>query len=320
MNALDAPKTIATPGIYSGIPFDVYLADPAPAPSLSSGGAHTLLTQSPAHAWADHPRNPARRPREDSDAMAIGTIAHELLLEGSEAQAAVIDPRDHAGVRGGIPKGWTNDAIRKARDDARAAGKIPILLADMERVREMIEVARRFIASSQIASIFDRGEAEATVIANDGDLWMRARPDWMTHERDFVVHLKTTVGTAQPAAFIRGRLFSLGYDVAVAFYEQAIALAAGKAPESCILVQEQMPPYACSLVGLDPSLADLAHRKVDHAKDLWRQCTTLGSFPAYSPRIHFAEPLPWQVAEVEAHAMTRISIDPAQVAAGFPQA
>lgn len=75
---MNAP--VMQPGIISGLPFSIYLSDPCPAPSLSSGGAHTILSQSPAHCWADHPRNPKRIPGDESTDMDIGSIAHELLL------------------------------------------------------------------------------------------------------------------------------------------------------------------------------------------------------------------------------------------------
>lgn len=286
-------------GIYSDIPFDVYLRDPAPFPSLSSGGAHTILTQSPLHCWADHPKYPHRVAGDESKDMDIGSAAHELFLEGSEARAVVVNPEDYVGPRGGVPKGWTTDAIRAVRDRARAEGKIPILLKDMERVRAMLAVARAYVESSQIAGVFKNGEPEATVIACEGDTWLRARPDWITHDRKFTVHYKTTPGSAEPNSFIRGRLFSLGYDVSLAFYERALAAACGTVPESCILLQETNPPYACSLIGLDPTLQDIAERKVDHAIRTWAECLERGQWPAYPADICFAEPKPWQIAEAE---------------------
>lgn len=305
---LTVAKTISAPGIFSDIPFSVYLADPCPLPSLSSGGAHTILSQSPAHCWADHPRNPKRIPGDESTDMDIGSIAHELFLEGSEARAVVVDPRDYTGSRGGVPKGWTNDAIRAVRDQARAEGKIPILVKDMERVRAMLSVARAYVEASQIADVFKKGEAEATVIACEGDLWLRARPDWITHDRKFTVHYKTTPGSAEPNGFIRGRLFSLGYDVSIAFYERAIAAACGAPPDSCILLQETKPPYACSLIGLDPTLHDIAERKVDLALRIWADCRKRGQWHAYPSQICFAEPKPWQIAEAE----ERDLLDPLQ--------
>ena len=49
--------------------------------------------------------------RHEEEKFDLGTAAHAMLLEGDEA-IAVIDPQDHIGPRGGVPKGWTNDSIR----------------------------------------------------------------------------------------------------------------------------------------------------------------------------------------------------------------
>lgn len=291
---------IDKPGLLSGIPMDVYLSDPVVAPSLSSSIAITLLQKSPLHAWANHPRNPKRLPRDDSRVASIGTVAHALLLEKSEDNVVVLDPQDYIGKRGGVPKGYTNDAIREARDAAIADGKTPLLLEDMNTCRGMLEAATEYVARSEIAGIFDQGEAEATAIAQEGPVWLRARPDWITHDRRVVVHLKTTARSARPDTFIRGLLPSMGYDLALAFYSRVLAGATGVMPEkSCILVQEQEAPYACSLIGLSPAYADIADRQIENAITTWRECMRAGHWPAYPSRIAYAEPKPWQIAEVE---------------------
>jgi hypothetical protein len=311
---MNAPASPVLPvGIFSDIPMERYLADPCAAPSVSSGCVHTLLTRSPFHAWADHPKNPHRIPGDESTDMDIGTLAHALLLEKSEERAAVIDPHEYPGLRGGIPKGWTNDAIRAARDQARAAGRVPILLADMERVRAMRDAALEYIAKSEIADVFDEGEAETTVIAQEGDVWLRARPDWITNDRSFHVSFKTTPGSAEPMSFVRYRMSSLGYDTALRFYARAIAGATGHEPASCILIQESQPPYRCAMVGLAPALADLCDRKVSRAIEIFGDCLKRGRWPEYPHRICYADPMPWQEAQFE----ERQAIDPLQEKEGL---
>jgi hypothetical protein len=67
-------------GLHPAISADAYHADPAPAPSLSSSIAKTILHQTPRHAWFEHPRlNPNFEPKDDSK-FDLGSVAHELLL------------------------------------------------------------------------------------------------------------------------------------------------------------------------------------------------------------------------------------------------
>lgn len=316
------------PGMHE-MPMAVYLADPCPAPSLSSSIAGLLLGMSPLHAWSAHPRlNPNHKPRERND-FDLGTCAHALLLEGDESKLAIFDPVDFTGPRGGVPKGWTNDAIRKARDEARIAGKTPILKDDAEAVREMVAIARDYIAGSEIAGIFDTGAAEQTMIWKEGQSWLRARPDWLNGEHSIMLHYKTTARSAEPGSFGRSAFINMGYDMTAMFYERGLyhvdaaadPLGEGKVSgiTSVFLVQEVAPPYACSLLALDHEMQDLAARKVERAISLWGNCMRTGHWPAYPNRICYLETKPWQVADFEEKVLTNPidRIDPLQEKEGL---
>lgn len=67
------------PGVHR-IPEAEYHADPAPAPSLSSGIARALLARSPRHAWIMSPRlNPEWAPVEKK-AFDLGRAGHRAVL------------------------------------------------------------------------------------------------------------------------------------------------------------------------------------------------------------------------------------------------
>lgn len=313
---------IDKPGLYGGIPMAAYLADPCVAPSLSSSIAITLLQQSPFHAWSQHPRHPKPLPRDDSRVASIGTVAHALVLERSEDSVVVLDPHDFTGPRGGVPKGYTNDLIRAARDEAIADGKTPLLLKDMETCRAMRDAMLEYIERCEIADAFKAGEAEMTAVAQEGPIWLRARPDWISADRKTVIHLKTTARSAKPESFIRGLLPSMAYDVALMFYQRVLAGATGIIPErNVILCTEQEPPYCSSLIALDPQYEAIAQSQVERAVRTWAQCMKSGVWPAYPTRIAYAEPKPWMLAEEEEKAIFGLGdYDPKQQAAGFPQA
>src|SRR3990167_5120693 len=60
------------------MPMAEYQGDPGPEPSLGPGIAKLLVTRSPAHAWAAHPRlNPEYREKESS-AFDLGSAAHAM--------------------------------------------------------------------------------------------------------------------------------------------------------------------------------------------------------------------------------------------------
>lgn len=290
---------IDKPGLYD-IPMALYVADALCAvPTLSAGCAHDIETLSPAHGWKFHPRNPDHAKGDRSNVADTGTAAHAIVLEGSEACIELIDPEKYPARNGNIPDGYTNPAIRAARDQAHAEGKTPILKADIAPIRAMAEVCHEFISKSELADAFRAGSAEQTVIAQEGATWLRCRPDWLTDDGRFYVSFKTTPGRCQPASYIKFRLSSLGYDMAMAFYQRVITGATGIAPEARLLVQETKPPYACCVIGLSPALQSICELKVDRAIRTWERCMKSGRWPAYDTRTHFAEPSPWIAADAE---------------------
>jgi hypothetical protein len=256
------------------------------------------LTQSPLHAWNESPWNPERE-RENSKIADKGTCAHAILLERSEASIQVIDPADYVGKTGGVPTGWTNNAIREARDAYYAAGKTPILLKDMADIREMVRVADAFIASSEIAGLFDTGEAESTIIFDADGVRCKARPDWLTVDRKICLSYKTTPGSAAPDSWIRTQLPL--YDTGIVLYERGVNSIAD-VDGGCrvvTLVQEQKPPYSCSLIGLAPDWDALAEADLSLALATWKSCLASGKFPAYPARICWAQARAWQLARQE---------------------
>jgi hypothetical protein len=271
------------PGIFSALPMAAYLDEQA----FSAGLAQTLLDKSPLHAWTESPWNP-HRVREDNGVADLGTFAHSCLLEGGTSSLVVVDAPD-----------WRTKAAQQARDDARAQGKLPILERKVSEVWTMVKAAQAFVASSEIAGVFGTGEAESTIIFHADGILCKVRPDYLTADRKICLSYKTTPGSAAPDSWIRTQL--PGYDTGIVLYERGVRSIADMHGDCRVvtLVQEQKPPYSCSLIGLAPAWNALAEAKLAVALATWKSCLEAGKWPAYSPRVHWAEPRPWMLAEIE---------------------
>lgn len=165
----DAPVIITGPGIYPDLSEDAYHADPVPGGSLSSGGARKLLPPS-CPARFKHERD---NPTAPTESMELGSAAHKLVL-GVGAEIEIIDAEN-----------WRTKASREAADEARAAGRIPLLPADYSIVQAMATALRgndlaRFLLSSERG-----GYPEQSLFAVDDEtrVWCRVRLDWMPDER-----------------------------------------------------------------------------------------------------------------------------------------
>lgn len=257
-----------------------YVNDPAPEPSLNASIANTLLTATPAHARMSHPRLSPQQERDESSRLDLGTIAHGLLLEGDESRVVVIRADD-----------WRTKAAKDERDEARAAGRVPILEKDYETVVEMVDTAKGYIAASEIASDFEAAIPEQTLIWKEADIWLRCRPDKATPDWRIVFDYKTCAGTAHPAVWAKSSMDRYGYDIQCAINLRGVkALGLAKKVTFVFLVQEMEPPYALSIVSLAPSWLTLADDKLRVAMSLWKGCTRKNEWPGYPSRVAYVEP------------------------------
>lgn len=275
------------PGIYS-IPAEDYHADPCPVPSLSSSIGKLIIAQSPAHAWTAHPKlNPAYQ-SEEKTAFDIGSAAHALLLEGEDRMQVI-----HA-------DSYRTKAAQDERTVARAAGKHPVLASAYQDVRKMAEVAAGAIVLCEelgVGSLRDDGTPEQVIVWREGDVWLRARLDWLSNNYARILDYKTTTDAA-PGTFSR-HISRMAYHFQAAFYRRGVKAITGKAPTFALVAQETTAPYGVSFHGCAPSLMAIADDQVEMAISAWRACMKSGNWPAYPLAIHYAEAESWQMAEHE---------------------
>jgi hypothetical protein len=276
-------------------------------PAIGSGVICTMVERCPAAAWHESYLNPHRTP-DPSKASDAGELAHAIVLEGSDERVCVIDPRDYpAKSTGSIPDGWTNVAIRAARDAARAEGKIPVLPGDWSRIKAMADSARAFIdglrdSEPAVWRAFqaEGGESELTAVWREGDTLCRMRHDRISADRELEINLKFVTRSAHPETFARSGLLAMGYAIASAWYRRGMRAAYGaQEPTTLFMVVEQDPPHLCSLVGLDPEFVSWADVRAARALRDWQACEANGRWPAYPMRVCYAELPRWEAAKLE---------------------
>lgn len=287
------------PGVYPDLAMSDYLALKA----LSASVLSTLVNECPKAAWFTSFLNPGRE-RDSTDASDAGEIAHALLLEGSIERIAVIDPGDYpAKTTGSIPTGWTNVGIRAARDEARDAGKIPMLPVDVAAVTAMVDSAHEYIQSLRttepaVWAAFqpDGGDSELSCLWDDHGTLCRMRPDRISKDRKIIIDPKFTKRSAEPDGFARAQMTPMGYRLRAAWYRRGARLLFGAEPEYLFLVVEQDPPHLCSLVGVDGMNFGMGAEQVEYALREWNHCTERGYWPGYPARVMYPELAAWEVA------------------------
>jgi len=253
--------------------------------SISSSLIHTLLTESPRHAWANHPRLNPDYERTEDEKFDVGNVAHALILEGVDKA-----------VRLDFPDWRTKDA-RGARDACRASGNIPLLAEQYERVRAMVgEFDRQCEEHSAQPRLLRDGSPEITLRFTDSGIECRARLDYLHADLSTIDDVKTTSRSASPWAYARA-LYQHGGDIQAAFYRRAVqrAFDVTRAPTFRWIVVETNPPYALSVIEPAADVLAVGDDKIDKALELWGRLLELeGEWPAYPLDVVRAELPPWE--------------------------
>ncbi len=292
LDATSGARAAVAPGIHYGMSMAEYLAIPA----LSAGVITTLLDRCPAAAWYESPWNP-RRASSSTAEQDAGSIAHSIFLEGSRDVCEVIDPNDHPAEKtGNIPDGWTNKSIKAARDAARAAGKIPVLKPAMAEIEAISAAARTYVDSLResepaIHALFEPagGTSETVLIWQEGATLCKLRADRLATDFALIADYKTTGVSAEPMRFGRAQLVGLRYYVSASWYRRGVRAVTGVDPTYIFLAGETDAPYLHSLIGCDPSLAELGDEKVGAGLAAWQECQRANHWPAYPNRVCWIE-------------------------------
>lgn len=290
--------TLLATGFHPHLPEHIYHRDPAEQPSLSSSIARLILERSAWHAWQAHSRlNPHWQPDDEpSNVMDMGTACHRLLLEGDAGRERIVV------VEAGD---WKTKAAQQARAVARAADLVALLPHTMAQAEAIVTAARAQLKGTELAGILKGGDTELTGIWREEDgVYSRARYDWAAPDRRLIADLKITSTSAQPQAFIR-RILDGGLDIQDAHYRRGIEHLCGERPRFAFIVVESDPPFALSMIALDPGWQDLANRKLEMARSTWRKCMEKGTWPGYASRVIHASCPPWHEAQLMERELIR---------------
>lgn len=265
--------TIAEPGVYD-VPEAEYHGDANLAPtlgrSLSSSGAKAILDCPARFAWQrEHPIV--------KDAFDFGSVAHQILLGGG-AEIEVIDADS-----------WRTNAAKEAREEARAAGRTPILVDEHARALALVAaVMEHPIAGAIFAA---GGEAEQSLYWVDAEtgITCRGRIDW-DHPRA-IVDLKTTVNAA-PAKFSRA-LVDYGYALQAAWYSDGYEAVTGTRKPFVHVVVEKEPPHLVAVYQIDHDALVYGADKAAQARRIFAECESSGEWPAYSNEIELVSLPAW---------------------------
>jgi len=275
------------PGIYENVSAEEYHSDPCDRPSLSASIAKTIILQSEAHAWLEHPKL-GGEPWEASERMDMGSLGHALMLRQNR-KVSLIPFKDYK----------TNEA-KALRKSAREQGAIPILEDKLPGAKEAADRLRDRLKLKYGVEL--SGMSEVTVIwdeeTEDGELVRcRSQMDHVLLDAALIIDLKMT-DDASPDATER-TISQLGYQIQGAAYvsaiEHAIPALAGRVAFE-LFCCEAFKPYAVTRADFAGSMRELGRQKWKRAVNKWAKALRTNHWPDYPSETLHVEAKPWQLS------------------------
>jgi hypothetical protein len=250
---------------------EAYRKDPLPVPSLSQSIAHTLLTESPLHAWAEHPRlGNLRKPA--TKAMDAGTILHKLVL-GKGADVEIIQADN-----------YRTKLAQEIRDRAIEQHRTPILEREYAAITGALEQIQ---ANIRAYGIELSGDSEVPVKWTEqgllGPVLCRGMIDHMVTNGGVTIYDVKKTQSAHPKACGRAAV-NYGMAIQHAAYSSAMAKIKPElagAIDFVFVFIEIEPPYAVFAARPNGMLRELGDMQWQRAVRLWEHCLATNNWPGY---------------------------------------
>lgn len=260
------PMTATPTGIHPDIPMNDYLA----APGLSASSARKLLPPYCPALYRQMQLTPER-----SAAMDLGTIAHSVILEGTDLATIAVE----------VPGNWSHKGPKDAKAAAEEAGLIPLHTDDWHAVSGMVAGIRQ----NRLASaLFDpaHGKPEQSMFWTDpaAGVPRKGRLDFLPERRRsgrLVIPDFKSTACAETSKWATSAL-NLGYhQQAAAYVEGCQTLGLDDDPLILFVVQETRPPYLVNVVQLGAEEMAIGRHLNRRACRVYAECLQTGIWPGY---------------------------------------
>lgn len=273
--------------IVENMPEHVYHSDPCEAPSLSSHTAHTIISQTPLHAWFNHPRL-GGAPREPKKEFDKGSLLHCLVLQPRWRELVEVVNAD----------AWRTNASKDARKRAWEELKVPVLTKHFDQAQE---AAAAIVRQLKAHGVELTGRSEETFLwyakTSTGEpVACRSRLDHRIGP--LIIELKTS-NSAHPRICAR-HSYDYGYHIQRTAYvhavEQAYPEFTGRVRHR-IFFAEADPPYCLTPAELTAEFVELGEHQWQRGVDIWHRCLTTDKWPQYTSGVARLEPPMWALRD-----------------------
>ncbi len=228
-----------------------------------------LINRSPMHF-----KYAKSNPKEQTEAMLFGSVAHKLILEPESfdteyAIMPICDRRTKAG------KEKYQEFIESLK------GKTPIPAELFERVSVVADAVK---ANPVVRKLLNGGQAEQSYFWNENGIECKCRPDYLKDK--LVIDLKSTTD-ASPEAFTKAA-YNYRYHVQAWWYIHGLNKCGIDVKDFIFIAFEKEPPYAVCVYAADDLILELGEREAMKNLEVYRECRETDNWYGYEkkPEIH----------------------------------
>jgi hypothetical protein len=276
-----------------------YHGDPCDVPSLSASIGHLMVSKSPAHAYAFHPKL-GGHVREATDAMDLGSLGHAKFI-GLEDDRIVVA----ADEEGQPYRDFRKKAAQQLRDELVEQGKIVVLHKQIVTINRAVDRWKKRFLEDFDAPIEITGKPEVSLFweetASDGTIVQcRGRVDLLDIVGGYAqIDDHKTCASAHPKP-VQRHVHEYGYDIQRAAYVSAI----GKIHPELLgrinyrwLFTETSQPYVVQDYVAAGTMRTVGEVKWRQAIDLWAMCCQRDRWPGYSEKTIRLEANRWELEQ-----------------------
>ena len=206
-------------------------------------------------------------PKQFTQAMQLGTLAHSLILEPEkiEEEFFVAEKPKRTSKAG---KEEYNRLLIEANN------RIWISPSEFSECEAMIApVLKNKLATTLLSG----GNAEVSTFWAQDNIHCKARADYINFNHNYIVDVKTTASLANEQSFLK-TIEKYNYDLSASFYCDGFKNSTGKEFDFFFIVIEKQAPYNYGIYKLSDNLLHKGRLKYLQALENYKQAKLLDNF------------------------------------------
>lgn len=242
------------------------------------------LKKSPAH-YRQYKDEPAE---VETDAMAFGSAYHCYILEPEKFEKEYYVFDDDAIYQVLIGEGFKSPRSTKQykewmESEMRIIGDRKTIEKDLfQKIKDMKD---QLMKHYYCRALLTGGEAEMSITGVlqtvDGDIKVKAKPDYVKSDKRFIIDLKTTFD-ASVDGFSRAAADN-DYHIQAAFYSDLLDMISGdgRGWTFFFIAQEKKKPYAFNIFEASPQFIGQGKYEYEQLLKLYKMCVEQNRWPGY---------------------------------------